>query len=208
MGLRWQHHESMTRDMSNDSMTTSLIRQYYGWFNERRLSDAAGLFADDADVELIPGERAQGGSGYLRFAYAWVSAFPDATFAIQQIEHRTETLAEVYLLATGTHQGTLDFGPYRFRPGGAKATLHVRELLDIRNGKIVSSALTADLNDLVTQLSRVDYDELAGHLERIRALSDDLAHAADDPARQRHIVNRLGVELDAARRATRPHSYR
>src|SRR5438105_3284531 len=90
----------------NQPMTTSLIRQYYGWFNERRLSHAAGLFADDADVELIPGERAQGGSGYLRFAHAWVSAFPDGTFAIQHIEHRTETLAEVYLLATGTHQGT------------------------------------------------------------------------------------------------------
>jgi len=127
---------SMRGDTNNDSMTTSLIRQYYGYFNERRFLDAAGLFADDADVELIPGERAQGGSGYLRFAHAWISAFPDATFAIQQIEHRTETLAEVYLLATGTHQGTLDFGPYRFRPGGAKATLHVRELLDIRNGTI------------------------------------------------------------------------
>jgi len=98
-------------------MTTSLIRQYYGWFNERRLSDAAGLFADDADVELIPGERAQGGSGYLRFAHAWVSAFPDATFAIQQIEHRTETLAEVYLLATGTHQGTLAFGVLSIQTG-------------------------------------------------------------------------------------------
>ena len=93
IGWVWvgKHHESMTGDTINDSMTTSLIRQYYGWFNERRLSDAAGLFADDADVELIPGERAQGGSGYLRFAHAWVSAFPDGTFAIQQIEHRTET---------------------------------------------------------------------------------------------------------------------
>ena len=40
-------------------MTTSLIRQYYGWFNERRLSDAASSFADDADVELIPGEHAR-----------------------------------------------------------------------------------------------------------------------------------------------------
>ena len=112
------------------------------------------------------------------------------------------------MLATGTHQGTLDFGPYRFRPGGAKATLHLRELLDIRNGTVVSSALTADLNDLVTQLSRVDYGELAGRLARIRALSDELAQATGDPARQRHIVNRLGVELDAARRAIRPHFYR
>ena len=71
-----------------------------------------------------------------------------------------------------------------------------------------SSALTVDLNDLITQLSRVDYGDLAERLGRIRALSDELAHAADDPARQRHIVNRLGVEFDAARRAIRPLFYR
>jgi len=66
-------------------MTSSLIRQYYGFFNERRLSDAAGLFADDADVELIPGERARGGDGYVRFAETWLHAFPDATLTVQHV---------------------------------------------------------------------------------------------------------------------------
>jgi len=117
-------------------------------------------------------------------------------------------MAEVYLLATGTHRGSLEFGVYRFRPSGAEAALHVRELLDIRDGWIVSSALTVDLNDLVSQLTQVDYGALAHHLERIRALDDELAHATGDPTRQRHVANRLGVELDAARRAIRPHFYR
>jgi len=188
-------------------MTGSLIRQYYDFFNERRLSDAAGLFADDADVELIPGVHGQGGNGYARFAETWLHAFPDATLTVQLVEQRNETMAEVYLLATGTHRGSLEFGVYRFRPSGAEATLHVRELLDIRDGRIVSSALTVDLNDLVSQLTQIDYAALARHLERIRALDDEL-HATGDPTRRRHVANRLGVELDAARRAIRPHFYR
>ncbi len=121
-------------------MSDALIRHYYDCFNRRRFGDAAELFAPDADVELIPGERGQGGAAYLRFAETWVAAFPDATMAIQRVEQRSETLAEVYLLATGTHEGPLRFGIYKFRPTLAEVVLHVRELLDIRHGDCLVGA--------------------------------------------------------------------
>ena len=54
------------------------------------------------------------------------------------------------------------------------------------------------MNDLVSQLTRVDYDELARRIDRLRALGDELAHAIGDATRQRHVANRLGVEVDAA----------
>ena len=189
-------------------MDTALIQHYYDCFNSRQFQDAARLFADTADLQLMTGERARGGNGYVRFAESWVAAFPDASLSVLHIQPRTETISEIYLLVSGTHRGTLDFGPYRFKASGNVAALHVRELLDIRGGRIVASVLTVDLTDLVTQLTRVDYNELARRLVKIRALADELAQAAGDAARQSLVANRLGVELDAARRVIRPHFYK
>jgi len=189
-------------------MHDSMIQRYYDAFNGRRFADAAALFADDADVQLMPGEPAVGGAGYMKFAEAWIRAFPNATFAVQRIQPRSETMAEVYLLATGTHCGAFDFGVYRFKESGADAVLHLRELLDIQDGRITVSVLTVDMNDLVSQLTRVDYDELARRINRIRVLGDELAQAGGDATRQRHVANRLGIEVDAARRLLRPHFNR
>jgi hypothetical protein len=63
------------------------------------------------------------------------------------------------------------------------------------------------VNDLVAQLSPVDYTELIARLKRIRQLSDELFRSSDS-ARERDIVSELGPELDAARRALRPHYNR
>ena len=71
----------------------------------------------------------------------------------------------------------------------------------------VASVMSVDFNDLVTQLVKVDYDELVRRLERIRALSDELVHMAGD-VRQRDVISRLGTEVDAARRALRPYFKR
>lgn len=190
-------------------MSESLVRLYYACFNQRRLADAAKLFADNAVLEYIPfGQQQYGGDGYIRFANAWVNAFPDGMFEVHGIEARGETLYEVDLLGTGTHRGGLDIGVHLFAPTGTKARLRLQELLDIRDGKIASSTLRLDLGDLIQQLVTVDYAELIDRLERIRQLGDELSRAQSDAARQRDIANRLGLELDAARKALRPHFNR
>jgi len=182
-------------------MSKTLIEEYYRAFNERRFADAAAPFAPNAEIEFVPRQRECGRAGYERFARWWIAAFPNAKFTIERIERRGETMYEVYLLATGTHRGLLDFGAYRFRPSGADAALHIRELLDIREGQITASVLTVDLNDLVDQLTSVDYDELATRVDRICVLGDELAEAVGQSSRKRDVANQLGVELDAARRA-------
>jgi len=174
----------------------------------RRVADAAALIADDAVLELTPGHRVVGGGGYTRFAESWIAAFPNARFCVDRIEHRGGALAEVYLLATGTHRGVLDFAPYRFSPSGVDAALHIRDLLEIHAGKITASVLTIDLNDLIRQFSVIDFEELGKRLEAIRVLAGELALEMRDPVRRRDVANRLGPELDAARRALRPHFYR
>jgi hypothetical protein len=112
---------------------------------------------------------------------------------------------EVYFLATGTHLGLFDIGGFKFKPTSTKAALHVRELLNIRDGKITASTLSFDINDLIQQLSIVDYAELTARLGRIRLFTDELLRASGDVERQRAVVDRLGPELDGARRAVRPH---
>lgn len=187
-------------------MSAHLIEHYYRCFNERRFDEAAALFTEDAVVELIHGARERGGAAYWRFAGAWVAAFRNATFTIERIQARAGTLHEVYLLATGTHSGILDLGMYRFKPSGAEARLHVRELLDIRNEQIAASVLTVDLNDLVDQLTMVDYADLDRRLRKISALRETLAHTPNEDRRE--VAARLGAELDAARRAIRPYYFK
>ena len=185
-------------------MVSAPIKQLYEAFNERRLADAAALFAADAEIELIPGRVERGPEGYVRSAGAWVDAFPDAAIAVQGIHQRTDSICEVYIVITGTHRGVLDFGSYCFGPKGARAVLNARDLIDVRDGRIATSILTVDLNDLVNQLTVVDYDELIRRVDRISALREGLAHKGD-PARRQEAAKKLGFELDAARRTLRPH---
>ena len=95
---------------------------------------------------------------------------------------------------------------YRLKPTGADAVLHLRELLDVRGEKIAGSVLTFNVNDLVNQLTSVDYDELAKRVDAICDLRNELAHAAGE--RRREETKQLGAKLDAARRAVRPHVNR
>ena len=190
-------------------MSETLIRHYYACFNERRFEDATKLFREDALLEHIPfGKKHRGRDGYIRFAQAWGWAFPDAALIVDRIDRRSETMFDVHLLGTGTHRGVLDVGLFQFQPKGAKATLRLRELLDIKDDAIISSSISLDLNDLITQLSTVDFSELTARLERIRRLTDELNCAQGDAARQQDVIDRLGPELDAARRALRPHYNR
>jgi predicted ester cyclase len=186
----------------------AIIHEYYACFNERRLGDAAGVLSRHALLELLPfGQQEFGVEGYSRFASTWIAAFPDAAFAVEHIEPQSDSLFDVHLRATGTHQGVFDIGAFRFRPTRAKARLRLRELLHVTGGRIASATLSVDVTELVSQLSAVDYEELVASLGRIRRLSDELSAQTDDTAR-REIANRLGQELDAARRAIRPHYYR
>ena len=131
-----------------------LIRKYYACFNERRFADAAEFFSDDAVLEHGPLEqRQQDGAGYLQFAEMWVRAFPDAALSIVRVEQHGDTICEVDLIVTGTHLGAFDLGEGGlFKATGAQAKIPVRELLEVRVGKITYSSLAFDLHELIRQL--------------------------------------------------------
>lgn len=178
----------------------TLIDEYYHCFNERRFIDAAAMFADDAPIEVAAGYAECGGAGYLRVAGTWMSAFPDAAMAVERVEWRSDTVCEAYLRMTGTHRGVLRLGRYQFPPTCASVTLPMRELLDIRDGTITGSMLTMDVASLVRELSQqVDYGELLTRMSRLCGLRQELEQSAG--AGRHEIAKRIGIELDAAKRA-------
>ena len=192
--------------MIRDAMSERLIREYYACFNERRLRDAAMLVAPDATVERPPFTPSTGGRDVLvEFTGKMLHAFPDARLTIQAIEQRGENLFEVECLASGTHLNALDLGPYGvFKPSRTPTTLHLRELLEIVDDKIVYSSLSFDVQDLVHQLANIDYTALKARLDTIHQLRERLENPPSDRASQRELTERLGRELDAARLIIRP----
>jgi hypothetical protein len=187
-----------------------LIREFYQAFNERRLEEAAALFTPDAVLHHAPLMREERGpQGALFFMRHWLAAFPDTAITVERIIERDRT-CEVDLLARGTHLGALDMsGCGVFKPTAARASLHMRHLLEIRGGAFTFSSLSFDLQEIVQQLVTVDYPRLHEHLQRIQQLSEKLqAIRDDDLVERRALVDRLGRELDAARRIVRPYFSR
>jgi len=186
----------------------AVIRRLYDAFNARALDNASALFTDDALLEhATTGRQQRGGAGYLDFARMWIGAFPDAQLTVEAITPRGPTTVEVDLLATGTHEGLLDLGGYGlFKPSGTRGNLHLRQTLELRGDRIAYSGLSFDVHDIVQQLVAVSVPKLLDQLKRVQQLG---ARLAETPAGQvmerRSLIDRLGVELDAARRIVRPY---
>ena len=190
------------------SDTHALIERLYTLFNTRELDEAAALFAEDALIEHgAPGRQRRGGAGYLEFARMWMGAFPDAVVTIEGITPRNPTTIEIDLLATGTHQGPLDLGGYGlFKPSGTMGKLRLRQIVEFKDCRIAYSALSYDVQDIVQQLTVVSVPKLLEHLKRVQQLGARLAQTSPEQiVERRSIIDRLGTELDAARRIVRPY---
>jgi steroid delta-isomerase-like uncharacterized protein len=132
-----------------------LIRKHYEYFNERRFAEGAELFSVDCVLEHPPfGQTRHGRDGYLDLVNTWVRAFPDGHMHIEHVEQRGDTICEVDLVGTGTHQGDFDMGGYGvFKASGVQTSIRFRELLEIRSGLITYSSLTFNVHDLIRQLA-------------------------------------------------------
>jgi hypothetical protein len=194
--------------LAAESLDVETIGTLYAHFNARRFDEAAALFADDAILEQVPAPRREiGPAGYRVFVASWVTAFPDAVMTVDSVEPRGSGRYEIDLSATGTHIRPLDVGGgIVFKPSGARATLRLRQLLELKDGRITYSSLSLDFQDFVAQLVTVDVRKLLNHLERLRALTDNLQGLTADATVDRNtLILRIGTELDSARQVVRPY---
>jgi ketosteroid isomerase-like protein len=187
-------------------MSKTLVREYYAAFNERRIRDASALFSLDATLEHMPlAQTFRGPEAYTQFAGLWLRAFPDAVLTIEHIELRGDTIVEIDFVAEGTLVGTLQLGSFgSFKPSGQRMAIRIRELLELRGGRIGYSCLSFDTHAFIRQLADVDYAQLAAHLDRLHVLREDLRHSNSDSERRRTVTEQIGRELDAARLVVRP----
>ena len=136
-------------------MAHLLIRLHYQYFFVRRFAEGAELFSLDCVLEHPPfGQTRHGRDGYLDLVNTWVRAFPDGHMLIEHVEQRGDTICEVDLIGTGTHEGDFDMGGYGvFKATGVQTSIRFRELLEIRSGLITYSSLTFNVHDLIRQLA-------------------------------------------------------
>jgi hypothetical protein len=182
----------------------ALVRAHYEDFNTRRLQVAAARFQTDARIENITGQTACGPEGFVLLAQQWLTAFPDGRFLVESVRPRGASMYDAELIADGTHSGILAFGSWSFRPSNVHVQIPARELFQIEGGQFRLASLSFDLQDLVRQLAAVDTKKLRDHLTRIRQLGESI-EGAEDPTKQRELIDRLGRQLDAARHIVRPY---
>ena len=133
-----------------------LIRRFYTLYNERKIQQAAALFATDAVVEHAPfGRQERGPAAYAASAERSFVAFPDARIEVINISDHGDAIYDIELVATGTHRGLLDLGEYgHFEATGAYVTVPHREVLEIHDGTITYASVTLDVTALIAQLKR------------------------------------------------------
>jgi len=126
----------------------TLIAAYYRAFNERRVADAAAMFADDAQVQHRSNVPLRGPEGYLESVRAATASFPDLHLEVAGIRRHGDTIVEVDLVAIGTHLGDWTGDAGTVKATGTKKVIHVRETLELRAGKFTFSSLNYNLQDL------------------------------------------------------------
>lgn len=132
----------------------ALVRQYYDFFNQRRLDEAGQLVHPEALFVYVPTkQRLVGRAGYRALAAGWVIAFEDAQLEIQSAETVDEHTVRIEFIGRGTHTGDLVLGEAVTVPAtGRPADLTFTDTLEIRDGLIVSSRLDFDVDELRRKL--------------------------------------------------------
>lgn len=134
-------------------MIHHIVRKYYACFNDRRFAEAADLLAVDVELDYPGAGATRGRDAYLNFAKRWVRAFPDLNVSVLDIEDHGDTISEVRLTLSGSHEGILDLGVAgTFEPMGGRMRLDACELLEVRVERITFARLTLNIADLLVQL--------------------------------------------------------
>lgn len=145
---------SLTHQSSTPAALEKVARQYYQLFNARKLDEAAELVDRQATFHYIPTrQRLIGRAGYRALVAAWLNAFEDAQLDITSVTVLNDHTVQVEFIGRGTHTGDLVLGEAMTIPAtGKSAQLPFTDLLEIRNGVIVSAELDFNVEEMKRRL--------------------------------------------------------
>jgi hypothetical protein len=136
--------------MSSPPTDLAVLHQYYAFFNERRLTEAAQLVAPECEFDHVQSKaQARGPEGYLALSEAWLRAAPDVTSTVEDVQEIASGVYRVVVAIRGTL--TAPFEPssnLRVAGDGRSFTLRATQRVRIRHGRIVASRLAYAPQDL------------------------------------------------------------
>ena len=145
---------SLSHQPTTPAALEKLVRRYYQLFNERKLDEAAVLVDRQATFHYIPTrQRLIGRAGYRALVAAWLNAFEDGHLDITSVTVLNDHTVQVEFIGRGTHTGDLVLGEAMTIPATGKAAqLPFTDLLEIRNGVIVSAELDFNAEEMRRRL--------------------------------------------------------
>jgi predicted ester cyclase len=147
-------NSSLTHDPSTPAALEQMVRRYYELFNERKLDEAAEFVDRQATFHYLPTrQRLIGRAGYRALVAAWLNAFEDAQLEIRSVLVLNDHSVQIEFVGHGTHTGDLELGEALSIPAtGRKAELPFHDILEIRNGVIISAELDFDVEEMKRRL--------------------------------------------------------
>ena len=130
----------------------SLARRLYEGWNERNFDELADAMAPDGKIEIIgSGDVFAGPDGSRRYSTMWSDGFPDGRVTIDKVFPSGDCVVVEYT-GRGTHSGPLVTSMGEIPATGRSMTLKLCDVLEFRNGKVMSQRTYFDTGSMMAQL--------------------------------------------------------
>jgi steroid delta-isomerase-like uncharacterized protein len=130
----------------------SIARRLYDGWNERAFDEIADYTTDDSELVIVgTGDVFKGREGALKYNKNWAEGFPDGRITVDNTLAAGDTVV-VEFSGRGTHTGTLRTSMGDIPATGKSLTLHLCDVLEFRDGKIVRQRSYFDSGSMMAQL--------------------------------------------------------
>lgn len=132
----------VARARGGDSEAREVVGQVYEALNAHDAEASAKLVSEDVEI-LVPSGELRGRDAFRRFAWTYITAFPDNRWKITDQAVAGDTVVTEQLVE-GTHNGPLVTQQREIPPTGRRVTTRVCDVSRVRNGELASIHLYWD----------------------------------------------------------------
>lgn len=130
----------------------TLARRLHEAFNERKFDELTEAMASDGQITVVgTGDTYQGPDGARQYNKMWADGFPDASITVDSIISSGDCVV-VEFTGRGTHTGPLVTSMGAIPATGRSVTLHLCDVTEFSDGKIVSQRNYFDSGSLMAQI--------------------------------------------------------
>lgn len=129
-----------------------LARSIYEAWNQRDFDLMADSVAPDGTLTVVgTGDTFIGQEGSRQYNQMWADAFPDGTITIDRLISSGDQVV-VEFTGRGTHTGTLVTSMGEIPATGRSVTLHLCDVNEFKDGKVLTQRTYFDTGSLMSQL--------------------------------------------------------